>query len=688
MKTKSIIAFILPVLFWLNVFSQNEANIWYFGQYAGMDFNSGAPVALTNSAMSQHEGCATISNSNGNLLFYTDGMTIWNRNHSIMPNGTGLMGDPSAAQSGIIVPKPGNPDFYYVFTVPAEIVTTGLRYSEVDMTLQGGLGDVTTTKNVFLVEPTEEKVTAVRHANNIDIWVITHLWDSDEFYAYLITAAGIDPSPIISSSGTYHTGPDVHGTMKVSPDGSKLAIILRQSDSFELFDFDNSTGIVSNPVQGAPIYPLAYGIEFSPDGSKLYLGKYGGTKEIYQFEVANPLGSGILIGTVNNNYVGTLQVAPDNKIYVAKQDHPITGGSLYLGVIEFPNLAGLACNYVDEGFYLEGKKSVWGLPTFIQSYFTANITYQNDCFGDVTFFDIKTSDPIQSISWNFGDPASGLNNTSDELQPVHVFTSPGNYFVTASVLLSNSSKDFSIEVIIHDIPQISLGNDTLLCQSTALLLDPGTGYTSYMWQDGSADSTYIALDSGLFSVFVTDAYGCNSSDSINITMLNTIVDLGEDTTICSMDSLLLDAGDGFLNYLWNTGATTQMIWAVTEGWYSTEVESPERCIGVDSTYVVFTSPPEIIKIFFPNAFTPNGDGLNDVFKPVTNSLDCEHYSISIYNRWGAMIYQSNDITVGWDGKYKGEYCQPGAYVYKIAYSQTIPSNTGPEIKMGTVMLVR
>ena len=155
--------------------AQNNADIWYFGDYAGIDFRSGAPVALTNSAMFQHEGCASISDNFGNLLFYTNGMEIWNANHTLMPNGTGLMGDVSAAQSGVIVPKPGDLNIYYVFTVDAEISTNGLRYSEVDMALDGGLGDVTGTKNVFLAQPSEEKVTAVLHANGYDIWVMTHL---------------------------------------------------------------------------------------------------------------------------------------------------------------------------------------------------------------------------------------------------------------------------------------------------------------------------------------------------------------------------------------------------------------------------------------------------------------------------------------------------------------------------------
>ena len=112
---------LLPLLFCASfAFSQKEANIWYFGDHAGLDFNSGVPVALTDSQMFTHEGCAVLSNSAGQLLFYTDGKTIWNKNHQVMMNGTGLMGDFSSTQSAIIVPKPSSSTLFYVFTTDFE----------------------------------------------------------------------------------------------------------------------------------------------------------------------------------------------------------------------------------------------------------------------------------------------------------------------------------------------------------------------------------------------------------------------------------------------------------------------------------------------------------------------------------------------------------------------------------------
>ena len=109
MKHLFTLLLITVVFFSEKATAQGQGNIWYFGNYAGLDFNSGSPVVLNNSAMSAFEGCSSIADENGNLLFYTDGMTVWNMNHQVMYNGTGLYGNSSSTQSGVIVPLPGNP---------------------------------------------------------------------------------------------------------------------------------------------------------------------------------------------------------------------------------------------------------------------------------------------------------------------------------------------------------------------------------------------------------------------------------------------------------------------------------------------------------------------------------------------------------------------------------------------------
>jgi len=145
---------LILLLFSNLAFCQSPAGVWYFGNKAGIDFNSGTnPVALFDGQMETFEGCATLCDDFGTLLFYTDGINIWNRDHQIMPNGTGLLGDSSSTQSGIIVPVPGSSTLYYVFTVDKLANPNGLKYNIVDMSLEDGKGDVT-IKNVSVLTPT------------------------------------------------------------------------------------------------------------------------------------------------------------------------------------------------------------------------------------------------------------------------------------------------------------------------------------------------------------------------------------------------------------------------------------------------------------------------------------------------------------------------------------------------------
>jgi hypothetical protein len=237
----------------LNGFSQKENNIWYFGRNAGVDFNSGAPVSLTNGALNTAEGAATICDKNGNLLFYTDGQTVYTRNHTAMTNGTGLLGHSSATQSAIIVPNPGNANRYYVFTVGSHDQYSGnpnppivLAWSEVDMTLNGGLGGVVAaTKNTQLEVGSTEKIAAIRHANKLFFWVIGQRRDDGNYRAFLVDCNGVNPA-VISNVGH---GAIVSGLgyLKVSHDGRKLANAIWVGGNY-ICDFDRATGIVSNRV--------------------------------------------------------------------------------------------------------------------------------------------------------------------------------------------------------------------------------------------------------------------------------------------------------------------------------------------------------------------------------------------------------------------------------------------------------
>ncbi len=293
----------------------------------------------------------------------------------------------------------------------------------------------------------------------------------------------------------------------------------------------------------------------------------------------------------------------------------------------------------------------------------------------------QSLDPgLSFIEWDGSPGASFFHNSTGVTIPV-------DYFIGNVKIYNNVSFN------LYAANEACRG-DTLLF----MLIDwTSNGIISYLWTEPNGDiSSNDRLiingiqpsQAGIYSLLITDALGCYSDTTFEILLYPSTPEFAVQDTIFTDDPFDLDAGAVFISYLWNTGDTTQMIWVEENGWYSAEVESPEGCVGVDSSYVVFSTSPELIKIYFPTAFTPNGDGLNDEFNPVTIVVDIQHFSLSIYNRWGALVYQTNDITEGWDGTYQGELCQPGAYVYKVAYNGSTSLNSTPEVKMGTVMLVR
>jgi len=375
MKTKLLLLLLLTLQF--KAFAQKEATNWYFGDKAGLNFSKGYAEALADGAMQQIEGCATISDpETGRLLFYTDGITVWNRQHQIMPNGSGLLGHYSSTQSALIVPYPNYPQRYFLFTVTSprhEPTPSGLTYSIVNMELAGGLGDIEpTTKNTRLLSMTSEKLTAVPHANGRDYWIITHGMDNNEFYIFLLTEAGISGMNTFKIGSVYQLGKglnegQVGGYMKASPDGKKLACAILPAAGepapFELFDFDAATGTVSNAVSLGNFLEL-YGISFSPDNSKLYLSSVFVT----QFNLSLPtlqnvINSQTVITPIpSSGYRQSLELGPDGRLY-----NTVGFNSFY--VINYPNRAGMDCKPELVEFDFKGGSSLMGLPNFIQSYF-------------------------------------------------------------------------------------------------------------------------------------------------------------------------------------------------------------------------------------------------------------------------------------------------------------------------------
>ena len=380
-------------------FAQSEAANWYFGYNSGIKFNqsNNSISSLNNGELNTNEGCATISDSSGNLLFYTDGTTVWNKNHGVMQNGLGLYGDSSSTQSAIIVPKPNDPDIYYIFTVDNhgfDDSHLGLNYSAVDITLDGGLGGIT-TKNINLLRECSEKITAVlKDCITKSIWVVSFSSENGDFpshttfHAFEVNDSGVNTTSIKS---TFPLNVNEHrGYLKLSPDGKKMACA-NVDNGLYIYDFDSTSGKASNQKE---LYfnstsGNSYGLEFSPNSKLLYVHTSNdyfdredpSLNEIpsnhrslliqYNLLATDIQGSAVTIDD-RELYRGGLQLGPNGKIYRALSA-TYTQGLGYLGAINNPNVIGTGCNYQHNAISLSPNTSSQGLPPFIQSFFNAQI---------------------------------------------------------------------------------------------------------------------------------------------------------------------------------------------------------------------------------------------------------------------------------------------------------------------------
>ncbi len=516
---------ILPILILLVLVSfvmqaQNRANIWHFANNLGLDFSSGTPAVMTGSQGNSFEAAAAICDTSGALLFYTNGTTCWNRNHMAMPNGSGLMSGGSAAQGAMIIPDPGNIRKYYLFTAPNNTGGNGYRFSVVDMALQAGLGDIEiASKNTLLIATATEQQTAIRHQNGIDYWVIAHEMNNSAFHAFRVTPTGVSPAVVTNVGWSYINQYPGIGQMKASHNGCKIAVSACYSSVVEFFDFDRSTGVLSN-VLSIPNVEDPYGVEWSPSDQYVYFSSRGpwASTAINQFDMLAGSNSAIAASksyaystTTTANY-GCMQLAPNGKIYVANSN-----GS-YLGVINSPDNTAASCGYVFNGLYLSGNTMQQGLPNYYPDLFyeSPDFTFANLCAaGDTSFFSLSNQAGVDSIWWNFGDPSTGFLNTSTAFDAWHIYSQTGSFDVTM-VVFKGCTPDTVLKTIsIGGMDSLTLnivnencspGGDGLI----DLTVFGGNPSFTYAWSNGATTQDIAGLNGGTYSVTVTDATGCNA----------------------------------------------------------------------------------------------------------------------------------------------------------------------------------
>lgn len=672
------------------------------------------PSPLNNSAMVADEGCSSICDDLGNLLFYTNGVTVFNKEHQVMVNGDHIGGHISAFQSSIIVQHPGNKNFYYIFTSDAyeNSFVNGHRYTTIDMTGDNGKGTVLSKNNVLSASGTE-RLAACRHSNGTDVWVVTTDKNSNTFRSWLIDCNGLNTSEIVSVAGEvlnqYET--IYVGVLKFSPDGKQLCethfpdfdipIGGSTHNFIQIFDFNTSSGIIDNAKKIVTPGKHYISCEFSPNSGNLYLSSGQGIAQIKcKLPDASQISNSLIEVSTSQSIYG-MQLAPDEKIYLSSQGNT-------LDVIDNPDNDGAACNYRTDKLRLNGASKL-GLPNCVNDIsfdplnnFTFQIT--DSCNGIIQFNGLANTTNAVTWSWDFGDGSfSNLQN------PVHSYgalSTPVIVRLSISYMKNCQQVNKTIEKYIDAIGSSAKPVFRFFggCDSGYIRFEidnpvDTNASRKYIWDfdDGTTSMEFnpkhIYTIPGTYNVKLKlkNSTACfEDSVTVPVSMgnLSGAVTISPDQTIFSGQKVQLFA----------SGPGTIYEWTPAAGLNYSRISNPKASPTATTTYKVKISNNigcfvektvkvtvmELDDIYIPTGFTPNDDGKNDLLIP----LMATKYSLkefSVYNRWGQRVYTTATTGEGWNGKQNGIVNDSGVYIWILKAAD----EAGKLIeKKGTVVLIQ
>ncbi len=569
-----------------------------------------------------------ISDPSGNLLLYSSNYApspLNNSSHTLVPNGVGTGGQGHIYAHTFFVKQPGNSNIYYLFNYLSGIS----KYSVIDKNLASGQGSVT-IKNALLNSNIDMARAAVNHCNGVDVWIVGYSPSNSTFYSYLLTSSGVI-GPTLSVVSSVLSG--VNMDIKFSPNGKKLGVADYGGNNVFMFDFDASTGIVSNllPLVSFPTDYSVRWCEFSPNSSKFYV--QGQTPslilplgKILQFDLC--AGNNSLIAqsqyTISNNYFGNIQLGIDGKIYVAGGTLGIPG--TWLGIINNPDLAGAACNYVNQGVnFAPSQAAPFFLPRFVSSYFnpkpsnppfTYTLSYNQNCKA-VAFTSLSTPSltgcqvttySILGMQWNFGDPASGSSNTSSLTSPVHIYSNAGSYTPQVVYYYScGKSNDTIRQTITISSPTISVSTTSINCAnlgSGTVTAGATVGPYTYSWapivQSGSVATGLVP---GNHTISVWDqSLSCGSNYSVYFAPLVPLtgsISASQSITCNAANTgtgqvSALAGGSGSQTYFWNNGLQTSAVSSPTNlsagSWTITVTDALTAC-QINSVFTIGQPSP-------------------------------------------------------------------------------------------------
>ncbi|HET8861200.1 PKD domain-containing protein [Marivirga sp.] len=597
---------------------KQKSNFWYFGDGAGIDFNNpDGPVAVTDGNIEAEEGCATVSDDNGDLLFYTNGDVVWDSEHEVMANGTDLGGDPAASQGVIAVAHAGDPSLYYLFlNEDVSSDSNAFSYAIIDMKLNEGLGDVV-LKNRKLYTKSTEKVAAqgVENTN-----VLTHELGSNSYRLYPVNIDGINAPEYISQGSDYLTNSSAIGYLKYAAGGDKVAQAYNSGGQFIDFLRRDSLENWEEALIDVNFGGIVYGIEFSPNSNLLYATINNGQNSLllqipvdddYTIEeIENP--DSVTVAELDFE-AGAIQTGPNGQIYIAANN----SSEIYsIGTPDLryvPEDAELLASTL-QPFDLAGRTSRLGLPNFVQNLSTPqqepSINVIANCTSEPVILEGNGKTSFDQFSWTIISLAdnSSVYTSSSQTDTLDIELEPGAY--EASLRITNECGYDELLVQNFELfasPDVSnVLSERSFCGSSLTLgedIVDEPGHT-YLWNTGDTTQTIDVEEIGNYSVTITSESGCVSVAEIFVGPPY-LADLGGDRSVCQEETLRLEASGNATNYRWfvddvlQTDATGQNFNVNTSqvGTFLIRVEIPSpadtTCYAEDEIEVIVNENPVI-----------------------------------------------------------------------------------------------
>ena len=296
-----------------------------------------------------------------------------------------------------------------------------------------------------------------------------------------------------------------------------------------------------------------------------------------------------------------------------------------------------------------------------------NISDPTICFGDTAIVDITNAD-FDTYTWS--------NNTTD---PILTTAEGGIYEATLTNAATGCEANISVSVTVEDM-EITEISDISICDGNDVTINAGM-FESYEWEDGSTEPNFTITETGTYTVLVEDTEGCTQQVIITATEYpkpqpqitgNDFFYVGQSSNLTTTEA--------YAFYVWSTGESTEIINVTEAGVYEVTVVDENGCEGKDEFEITTEVPKETL---VPNAFSPNGDGRNDLFK-ILSTETITASNMKIYNRWGTLLFESSDLAIGWDGTYKNVVAEIGVYLYQIEITF---ANGEKEVLKGNVTLI-